>query len=165
MWSVDTMLFPDADKEHHTMNDRPPASPREHLANPTTRHALLVQNAIVAATREHLTAQGFTELLPPLIGPVTDPGGRGSKQVDVDFYGHRYKLMTSAILYKQASLTAFDKIFYLAPNVRLQPLETCNTSRHLAEFHQVDVEMAGATRDDAMALPEGIVVIAGRPVG
>ena len=59
--------------------------------------------------------------------------------------------MTSAILYKQATLTAFDKIFYLAPNVRLEPLETCNTSRHLAEFHQIDVEIAGATRDDAMA--------------
>ena len=30
--------------------------------------------------------------------------------------------MTSAILYKQASLTAFDKIFCIAPNVRLEPL-------------------------------------------
>ncbi|MFD0346365.1 amino acid--tRNA ligase-related protein [Kitasatospora aburaviensis] len=85
-------------------------------------------------------------MLPPIIGPVTDPGARGSKQVDVDFYGHRYKLMTSAILYKQASLLAFDKIFCIAPNVRLEPLETAGTSRHLAEFHQLDVEVAGATR-------------------
>ncbi len=52
--------------------------------------------------------------------------------------------MTSAILYKQASLLAFDKIFYIAPNVRLEPLETATTDRHLAEFHQIDVEVARA---------------------
>ncbi len=65
--------------------------------------------------------------------------------------------MTSAILYKQASLLAFDKIFCIAPNVRLEPLETAGTSRHLAEFHQLDVEVAGATRDDAVQLVEELV--------
>jgi asparaginyl-tRNA synthetase len=65
--------------------------------------------------------------------------------------------MTSAILYKQASLTAFDKIFCIAPNVRLEPLETAQTSRHLAEFHQIDVEMAEASRDDIMHLAERLV--------
>ncbi len=107
---------------------------------------------MLASTRAFLTARGFQELLPPVIGPVTDPGIRGSKQVDVDFYGHKYKLMTSAILYKQASLLAFDKIFYIAPNVRLEPLETAVTHRHLAEFHQIDVEIRDARREDAMEL-------------
>jgi asparaginyl-tRNA synthetase len=112
---------------------------------------------MLEATREHLTGAGFTELLPPVIGPVTDPGGRGAKQVDVDFYGHRYKLMTSAILYKQTSLLAFDKIFYIAPNVRLEPPETSSTSRHLAEFHQIDVEVAGADRDQIMQVAQDLV--------
>ena len=97
------------------------------------------------------------ELLPPVIGPVTDPGARGAKQVDVDYYGHRYKLMTSAILYKQAALTSFDKIFFIAPNIRLEPLETASTSRHLAEFHQIDIEVADASRDDAMGIAEDLV--------
>jgi asparaginyl-tRNA synthetase len=112
---------------------------------------------MLTAAREYLTGAGFTELLPPIIGPVTDPGARGAKQVDVDYYGHRYKLMTSAILYKQASLTAFDRIFCIAPNVRLEPLETANTDRHLAEFHQIDVEAAGASRDDILGVAEGLV--------
>jgi len=117
------------------------------------------------ATREFLTGEGYTEILLPIIGPVTDPGARGAKQVDVDYYGHRYKLMTSAILYKQASLTAFDKIFCIAPNVRLEPLETANTDRHLAEFHQIDVEMAGATREQITQLVEDLVVhVVGRVV-
>jgi len=134
-----------------------PGSPREHLSSPVTRAVLRLQHTVLDAAREHLGGAGFTELLPPIIGPVTDPGARGAKQVDVDYYGHRYKLMTSAILYKQASLTAFDRIFCIAPNVRLEPLETSSTSRHLAEFHQIDVEIAGASRDDAMAVAEGVV--------
>ncbi|MBP2334774.1 asparaginyl-tRNA synthetase [Saccharothrix coeruleofusca] len=137
--------------------DSTPSSPREHLSSPVTRAVLRVQNAVLAATREFLSAQGFTELLPPVIGPVTDPGARGAKQVDVDYYGHRYKLMTSAILYKQASLTAFDRIFCIAPNVRLEPPETSTTARHLAEFHQIDVEIAGAGVGEAMDLAENLL--------
>ncbi|WP_020387417.1 asparagine synthetase A [Kribbella catacumbae] len=136
---------------------RLPASPREHLTSPVTRSVLTIQNRILAATRQFLGSQGFTELLPPIIGPVTDPGARGAKQVDVDYYGHRYKLMTSAILYKQAALTSFDKIFFIAPNIRLEPLETASTSRHLAEFHQIDIEVANASRDDAIGIAEGLV--------
>src|ERR1700680_3671466 len=140
-----------------TAGPRPlPRSPREHLSSPVTRSVLTIQHRMLTAVREFLVGRGFTELLPPIIGPVTDPGARGAKQVDVDYYGHRYKLMTSAILYKQASLTVFDKIFCIAPNVRLDPLETASTSRHLAEFHQIDVEMAGATREEIMGLAEGV---------
>lgn len=132
--------------------------PRVHLTSPVTRAVLKIQNTMLTGTREYLGDAGFVELLPPVMGPVTDPGGRGSKQVDVDFYGNRYKLMTSAILYKQAALLGFDKIFYIAPNVRLEPLETASTSRHLAEFHQIDVEVAGASRDEITRLIQELVV-------
>ncbi|MTE22398.1 hypothetical protein F0L17_25510 [Streptomyces sp. TRM43335] len=136
----------------------PPTDPGVHLNSARTRSVLRVQQQLLGAAREYLREAGFTELLPPVIGPVTDPGARGAKQVDIDFYGHRYKLMTSAILYKQASLLAFDKIFCIAPNVRLEPLETAHTSRHLAEFHQLDVEVAGASREEVMELLERLVV-------
>ncbi|MFD4456614.1 asparagine synthetase A [Nocardia sp. NPDC058480] len=131
-----------------------PPTPYTHLTSPRTIAALTLQQSFLAGAREFLTAEGFTELLPPIIGPVTDPGARGAKQVDIDYYGHRYKLMTSGILYKQASLLSFDKIFCVAPNVRLEPLETAVTHRHLVEFHQLDVEFAGGSRDEAMALAE-----------
>ncbi|MFG3282167.1 asparagine synthetase A [Streptomyces sp. NPDC048111] len=136
----------------------PLPDPRAHLTSPATRSTLRIQTQLLSAAREFLTDAGFTELLPPVIGPVTDPGSRGAKQVDVDFYGHRYKLMTSAILYKQASLLAFDKIFCIAPNVRLEPLETTDTHRHLAEFHQLDVEVAGAGREQVLDLLEELLV-------
>jgi aspartyl/asparaginyl-tRNA synthetase/glutamate mutase epsilon subunit len=134
-----------------------PPSTREHLSSPVTSAVLTIQSQMLAATRSFLCQQGFTEVLLPIVGPVTDPGARGAKQVDIDYYGHRYKLMTSAILYKQASLTMFDKIYCIAPNVRLEPLDTTVTSRHLAEFHQIDVEMAGASREQAMRLAEELL--------
>jgi len=135
----------------------PSIETRQHLQSPRTRSVLRIQQRLLAGAREYLVERGFAEMLPPMIGPVTDPGTRGSKQVDIDFYGHRYKLMTSAILYKQASLLAFDKIFCIVPCVRLEPLETASTSRHLAEFHQIDVEWAGASRDEVTALIQGLV--------
>jgi aspartyl/asparaginyl-tRNA synthetase/glutamate mutase epsilon subunit len=134
-----------------------PPNPDEHLSSHATRAILRVQAGVLAATRQFLTCRGFVELLAPVIGPVTDPGIRGSKQVDVDFYGHRYKLMTSAILYKQASLLAFDKIFCIAPNVRLEPGETAATHRHLCEFHQIDVELRDGDQEAAMAITEDLV--------
>jgi asparaginyl-tRNA synthetase len=137
---------------------RLPPPPREHLNSPVTRATLRVQQEIIAAAREFLTGQGCTEFLPPLIGPVTDPASRGAKQVDIDYYGHRYKMMTSVILYKQATLTAYDKIFFIAPNVRMEPPDSSSTDRHLVEFHQIDVEVAGATRDQIMTLAERLMI-------
>lgn len=129
----------------------------EHLASPTLRSAMLVQQEALYAAREFLRGEGFVELLPPLVGPVTDPGGRGAKALDVDYYGQPYKLMTSAILYKQASLKGFPRLFYIAPNVRVEPPETAGTGRHLVEFHQIDVEMASATREDVQELAAGLL--------
>ena len=134
-----------------------PPGTREHLTSPVTQAALRIQNNIAAGSREYLGTHGFMEMMPPLIGPVTDPGCRGAKQVDVDYYGHKYKVMTSVILYKQASLLAFDKIFYLAPNVRLEPMETATTGRHLVEFHQLDVEVADASREEILDLAQGLL--------
>ncbi|MEV0619371.1 asparagine synthetase A [Nonomuraea sp. NPDC050404] len=136
---------------------RLPGPLRDHLISPVTRTALRVQQETLGAVRGFLNARGFTELQAPIIGPVTDPGVRGAKQVDIDYYGARYKLMSSAILYKQAALLACDRIFCVAPNVRLEPPETASTGRHLVEFHQIDVEMAEASREEAMAVLEGLV--------
>lgn len=129
----------------------------DHLASPTLRSAMLVQQEALHAARAFLRAEGFVELLPPLVGPVTDPGGRGAKALDVDYYGRPYKLMTSAILYKQASLKGFPRLFYIAPNVRVEPPETAGTGRHLVEFHQIDVEMAGASRQDVQEIAAGLL--------
>ena len=121
------------------------------------QRVLRVQAALGVAIREYLNGQGFTELLPPIIGPVTDPGSRGAKQATINFYGREYKVMSSAILYKQMMAASLGRVYFFSPNVRLEPLETASTGRHLVEFVQVDVEEAGATVEDAMRRAEDLV--------
>lgn len=127
------------------------------MREPRIRRILRIQAALGGAIREYLNGQGFTELLPPIIGPVTDPGIRGAKQVTIDFYGREYKVMSSAILYKQMMAASLGKIYFFSPNVRLEPLETAATGRHLVEFVQVDVEEAEATVENAMARAESLL--------
>lgn len=116
-----------------------------------------MQDEVLSAIREFLRKEGFIEILPPIIGPVTDPGIRGAKQVSVDYYGSPFKIMSSIILYKQMIVGSLEKIFAVSPNIRLEPLSSIATKRHLAEFRQVDLEEANATYHDAMRLAERLV--------
>ena len=103
------------------------STPALHLKNPRTRLALRIQHRAMDAIRAELTRQGFVEFLAPIVGPVTDPGIRGAKQGVIDYYGREYRVMSSGILYKQLALNAFDKIFFNAPNLRMEPPETAAT--------------------------------------
>lgn len=118
---------------------------------------LKIQAALLRAIREFLDSEGFLEVLPPIIGPVTDPGIRGAKQVEIDYYGARYKVMSSAILYKQMLANAFGKIYFASPNVRLEDPASLYTGRHLVEFVQLDLEIAEATYRDAMHVAESLL--------
>jgi len=119
--------------------------------------ALKIQDQIISSMRDYLRREGFIEILAPIIGPVTDPGIRGAKQVSIDYYGERFKVMSSMILYKQMAITSLTKIFAFSPNIRIEPLATIKTKRHLTEFRQVDIEEACATYDQMMRLGEGML--------
>ena len=119
---------------------------------------LRIQDFLFGAIRTFMDSAGFYQILPPIIGPVTDPGIRGAKQVDFDFYGKRWKVMSSMILYKQLALLALDKIYAFSPNIRLEPLETVSTGRHLVEFQQVDIEARNWSMEMMMELAEDLIV-------
>jgi len=124
------------------------------IKEPRTVCVLKVQDEIISSLRDYLRRESFLEILAPIIGPVTDPGTRGAKQVSIDYYGTEFKLMSSMILYKQMAITSYAKIFAFSPNIRIEPLETVKTKRHLAEFRQIDVEEAHATYESMMKLIE-----------
>jgi asparaginyl-tRNA synthetase len=124
------------------------------IRNPKMKLILKVQDQILTSLREFLKNEGFIEILAPIIGPATDPGIRGAKQASVQYYDVTFKIMSSMILYKQMAVSSFEKIFALSPNVRLEPLESAKTARHLAEFRQIDLEMTYASYEDAMGLAE-----------
>ena len=131
--------------------------PVAHLMSPETRDVLAVQGVVLKALRSALEDSFVQEVLPTVIGPVTDPGIRGSKQAEFDYYGRPYKIMSSVILYKQAVLLAAPRAYFVAPNVRLEPPSAADTARHLVEFTQCDVELAHSSQHDAMLLAERLV--------
>lgn len=136
----------------------------KYIREPKMRNVLIIQDEILSSLRDFLRSEGFVEILAPIIGPVTDPGIRGAKQVSIDFYGHHFKIMSSMILYKQMVVSSLGKIFSLSPNVRLEPEESLTTMRHLSEFRQLDLEMAEASYMDAMDLGERMLTYAIRRV-
>ena len=124
------------------------------IRSPRMRSILIIQDEVLSALRGFLKKEGFIEILAPIIGPVTDPGIRGAKQVTIDYYGHQFKVMSSMILYKQMAVCSIEKIFALSPNIRLEPPESLKTGRHLSEFRQLDLEVARATYYEVMGLAE-----------
>jgi asparaginyl-tRNA synthetase len=128
-----------------------------YIKRPEMKSVLRIQGEVLSALRDFLRGEGFCEILAPIIGPVTDPGIRGARQVSIDFYGHPFKIMSSMILYKQMAVSSLGKIFALSPNVRLEPEEALATGRHLSEFRQLDLEVANASYFDVMKLGEAMV--------
>jgi len=121
------------------------------------RAVLRLQDRLFRIVRDEMSKAGYLELQAPIIGPATDPGIRGAKQVSFDYYGTEFKIMSSMILYKQMAADTLGKIYAFSPNVRLEPLGSASTGRHLAEFYQIDMEEAEGTMEDCMRHVELLV--------
>ncbi len=112
------------------------------IRHPKLLKILRSQYIVLSTLREFMYSRGFIELLPPVIGPATDPGLRGAGRVRVRYYGENYYVMSSVILYKYVTAAAFGKVFFVAPNIREEPRDHIATGRHLSEFYQLDTEAA-----------------------
>ncbi|MEN3010858.1 MAG: asparagine synthetase A [Candidatus Bipolaricaulaceae bacterium] len=120
--------------------------------------ALEVTSVVLGACREFLAKEGFVELLPVILAPVTDPLRTTPEWATVAAYGRTWYLTRSMIFHKQAAVRVHPKIFCFSPNVRLEPPERAQTGRHLFEFVQLDLEVRGATREEVMDLGERLLL-------
>ncbi len=133
-----------------------------YMRHPRWSIALRIQQLFLKYAREHLYREGFVELLPPMVSVVSDPGLRGARKLETRMYGLRYELTSSVIMYKQAATGIFEKIFFVARNIREEPEENLSTGRHLAEFTQLDVEAMLMSSDQAMRLAEDLLAYASK---
>jgi nondiscriminating aspartyl-tRNA synthetase len=114
---------------------------------------LKVQAELVAAFRTFLDDQGFTEIYTPKLVAAGAEGG--ANLFEVDYYGKRAFLAQSPQLYKQIMVGVFERVFEVAPVFRA---ERHHTSRHLAEYLSLDVEMGFIEDDgDVMDLEEALL--------
>jgi asparaginyl-tRNA synthetase len=126
---------------------------RSHRA----RAILKVQHALSRTFRRVLDERNFIEILAPIIGSVTDPGIRGAESIKIPYYGESYVLMTSMIFHKQMVVASYPRLYAFSPNVRLEPPSSQGTGRHLAEFYQLDLEVAYSTCDEMMSLGDTLL--------
>lgn len=112
------------------------------------RAALKVQAELVAAFRDHLNTEGFTEISTPKIVSAGAEGG--ANLFPIEYFGQQAFLAQSPQLYKQIMVGVFERVFEVAAVYRA---EEHATSRHLNEYLSLDVEL-GFIQDeeDVMAL-------------
>ncbi|WFO76390.1 aspartate--ammonia ligase [Desulfurococcaceae archaeon MEX13E-LK6-19] len=128
-----------------------------YMRNPKWASIIKLQQLILWYIREYMYREGFVEILPPMVSPVSDPGLRGAKKLRTTLYGVEHELTSSVIMYKQTTAAIFEKIFFVARNIREEPPENITTGRHLVEFTQVDMEWGLATVEDVIKLAEGLL--------
>lgn len=107
------------------------------IRNPKVKAIFKIQGVIVQAFREYFYDKGFMEIQPPGIIGVSTEGGTNlfkAKYFDKDVY-----LAQSPQLYKQFCAISWEKVFSVSPVWRA---EKHNTSRHLNEARQLDIERA-----------------------
>jgi len=108
----------------------------------------------VNAFREKLVALGFTEIHPSAITGAATEGG--ADVFPIQYFENRAYLVQSPQLYKQlAVIGGFDRVFMTMPVFRA---EKHNTTTHLNEITQMDIEMGFADHNDAMDVLEKVVL-------
>ena len=102
-----------------------------------TRQALWrLAAASVRGFRRVLDERGFTEIhTPKLVGGATESG---ANVFTVDYFGRPAYLAQSPQLYKQIMVGVFERVYETGPVFRAEPHDT---SRHLAEYVSLDVEL------------------------
>jgi nondiscriminating aspartyl-tRNA synthetase len=107
------------------------------LRNHKQRAVFKLQEGIVSGFRNHMLANGFTEIHSPKIVKTGAEGG--ANIFKLDYFGNKAYLAQSPQFYKQTMVGVFDRVFEIAPVYRA---EKHNTSRHLNEYIGLDFEMA-----------------------
>ena len=105
------------------------------LRHPHRRALLRIAAGIMAAYREFLGAEGFTEIQSPkLVASATESG---ANVFSVDYFGQKAFLAQSPQFYKQIMVGVFERVFEIGPVFRAEPHDT---TRHVNEYVSMDAE-------------------------
>lgn len=118
------------------------------LRRPRPTAIFNIESTILGSFRSTVSKAGFTEIRPPCLVKEATEGG--TDLFKVDYFGEDAYLSQSPQLYKQlAVIGGIDRVFMIIPAFRA---EKHNTTFHLNEVTQMDVEMGFADHKDAIRL-------------
>ncbi|MDE1855093.1 MAG: aspartate--tRNA(Asn) ligase [Candidatus Micrarchaeota archaeon] len=113
-----------------------------------------IQSTILGAFREYLSKAGFQEIRTPSI--IAEASEGGSDLFSVKYFERDAYLAQSPQLYKQlAVIGGMDKVMMVVPVFRA---EKSNTTYHITESTQMDIEMGFAGPDDAIKVLNETVI-------
>jgi len=127
---------------------------------------LRLQTKLLHLIREFFYQNEFTEILPILTSPITDPlgpdpGSTVTKTGIIEYGGQQLKVTQSMILHKQLILAKYPdlkKIYCVSPNLRLEHADRRTSGAHCFEFNQVDFEIVNASSSDIMEFMHSLLV-------
>ena len=105
------------------------------LRHPAKRALFRVEAGVMAAYREFLNGEGFTEIQSPkLVAAATESG---ANVFAVRYFDQQAFLAQSPQFYKQIMVGVFERVYEVGPVFRAEPH---NTTRHVNEYVSLDAE-------------------------
>lgn len=128
----------------------------EHILRPEMGSIFRIQSAALKSLHDFMWKEGIVQLMPVMLSPFTDPLAHPVHDSSLEYEGQKLELTKSMILHKQLSMMRDDLkgIYIVSPNIRLEVGDTASSGRHLIEFSQADIELAGADYRTFMRLTE-----------
>jgi len=111
-----------------------------------------IQSTIINAFREFFYTKGFIEIQPPGIIATSTEGG--TELFSADYFGRKAYLAQSPQLYKQLMAISLERVFSTSTVWRA---EKHDTSKHINEIRQMDIEVAFADDKEIMKYLEEAV--------
>ena len=111
-----------------------------------------IQNVIENSFREFFYKKRFIEMQPPCVISAASEGG--TELFSVQYFERKAFLAQSPQLYKQMLACSMEKIFMITPVWRA---EKHNTTRHINEIRQMDIECAFMNQMEVMKELEEVV--------
>ena len=120
---------------------------------PLNKAPFEVKGCVAEATREFFIKNGFTEIFTPLIVATATEGG--ASLFPIKYFEEDAFLAQSGQFYKQAAITAHEKVFGIIPSFRM---EKSRTRKHVSEFWQIEVEAAFYDHNSIMDVLDDMMV-------
>ncbi len=122
------------------------------IRKPKIQAIFKVQTVIVNAFREFFYKKEFIEIQPPGIIATSTEGG--TDLFEAKYFDRKAYLAQSPQLYKQLAAISMEKVFSTSPVWRA---EKHDTSKHINEIRQLDIEVAFADDIEIMKYLEEVV--------
>ena len=113
-----------------------------------------IRHAVLEATRQFLSQNGFLEVNTPKIIASATEGG--AALFPIVYFDREAFLAQSPQLYKEELVISFEKVFEIGPAYRA---EKSHTRRHITEFTSIDIEEAFTDAEGVMKVAEELSLI------